>query len=72
MESTAHALNIETDAAEAADTRYPNGGSGMRTLASFANAQMRWRQHRLTGGLRWSQSQLDAAFDGRGVFFAVR
>jgi hemoglobin/transferrin/lactoferrin receptor protein len=61
--STANRLNIETDALEVADTRYPNGGSSMRTLASFANAQMRWRQHRFAGGVRWSQSQLDAAFD---------
>lgn len=63
VESAANRLNIETDASEVADTRYPNGGSSMRTLASFANAQMRWRQHRFVGGLRWSQSQLDAAFD---------
>lgn len=63
VESTANRLNIETDALEVADTRYPNGGSSMRTLASFANAQMRWRQHRFAGGVRWSQSQLDAAFD---------
>ena len=70
VESTAQALNIETDAVEAADTRYPNGGSGMRTLASFANTQMRWRQHRFTGGLRWSQSRLDAAFDA-GVGYSL-
>ena len=70
VESTANLLNIETDAVEVADTRYPNGGSGMRTLASFANAQMRWRQHRFAGGLRWSQSQLHADFNS-GVNYTL-
>ena len=48
--SSAELTHIQTDAVEAADTRYPNGGSAMRTLAGFANAHKRWRSHRFTGG----------------------
>ena len=61
--SSAELTHVQTDAVEAADTRYPNGGSAMRTLAGFANAHKRWRSHRFTGGLRWSHSLLDAAFE---------
>lgn len=68
--SSAELTHIQTDAVEAADTRYPNGGSAMRTLAGFANAQMKWRAHRFTGGMRWSQSLLEAAFEP-GVNYAL-
>ena len=61
--SEASLLNIETEEMKRADTRYPNGGSSMGTMALFTNVQKRWRQHRFVGGLRWSQSALDADFE---------
>lgn len=63
VQSRAQLMNIQTEATADADTRYPNGGSAMRTLAGFANIHKRWRNHRLTSGLRWSHSLLAAEFE---------
>jgi hemoglobin/transferrin/lactoferrin receptor protein len=50
------------------DTRYPNKGSSMGTAAAFATTVWNVRQHQLAGGLRWSRSRLDAAFEPTASF----
>ena len=52
----------------ASDTRYPNAGSTMGTGAVFATGIWNVNQHRLAGGLRWSRSRLDAAFEPTASF----
>ena len=50
------------------DTRYPNQGSSMGTAAVFATAAWSVSQHQIAGGLRWSRSRLDAAFEPTASF----
>lgn len=50
------------------DTRYPNGGSSMGTGAAFATGVWNVNQHQIAGGLRWSRSRLDAAFEPTASF----
>ena len=52
----------------ASDTRYPNAGSSMGTGAVFATGIWNVNQHQLAGGLRWSRSRLDAAFEPTASF----
>lgn len=63
VESQASSENITDNIQMPLDTRYPNGGSTMGTLAGFANARWPIRQHVWTGGIRWSHSALDASFE---------
>lgn len=50
------------------DTRYPNGGSSMGTSALFATGVWNINQHQIAGGIRWSRSRLDAAFEPTASF----
>lgn len=50
------------------DTRYPNGGSSMGTSALFATGVWDISQHQIAGGIRWSRSRLDAAFEPTSSF----
>ena len=45
------------------ETRYPNGGSTMRTLGAFATARRPMGQHMLSAGARYSFAGLDCRFD---------
>jgi len=62
VQSIARSEHMDRDESIGLDTRYPNDGSTMGTLACFANARWPRNQHLWTGGLRWSRSSLDASF----------
>jgi len=62
VQSIARSDHMDRDESIGLDTRYPNDGSTMGTLACFANARWPRNQHLWTGGLRWSRSSLDASF----------
>ena len=67
--STATFTNVKTHAVTAADTRYPNGGSTLQTAAVyFTDAVPLSPVALLTGGLRYSLSNLRASFGDKTFF----
>ena len=62
VRSVAQSQHVDRDESMGLDTRYPNDGSTMGTLACFANARWPRNRHLWTGGLRWSRSALNASF----------
>lgn len=45
------------------ETRYPNGGSTMRTLGTYVTARKHIRNHVVSGGARYSFAGLDCRYD---------
>lgn len=45
------------------ETRYPNGGSTMRTLGAYLTARKHIRNHVVSGGARYSFAGLDCQYD---------
>ena len=69
VDSKAERENIVTGATQALDTRYPNGGSTMQTLAFYATHS--WHINRkwvLNDGLRYSNINLHASFGDKTFF----
>ncbi len=69
VNSTAHAEDIRTGTTQPLDTRYPNGGSTMRTLAAYVTHT--WKvspSFTLTEGLRYSNTFLHARFADKQFF----
>lgn len=63
VNSTAYNENIATGARSYRTTRYPNGGSSMRSLAVYVNHSLELSpKFILTEGLRFSQVKLSATF----------
>lgn len=48
---------------EGEETRYPNGGSKMRTMGAYLTARKPLANHTLSGGLRYSFAGLDCRYD---------
>jgi hemoglobin/transferrin/lactoferrin receptor protein len=45
------------------ETRYPNGGSAMRTMGAYITVRQTIKTHLLSGGLRYSFAGLDCRYD---------
>lgn len=69
VNSTAFTTNVSTNAITGADTRYPNGGSQMRSFALYLTDQIslhdKWYLH---AGLRYSMIGLSAKFGSKEFF----
>ncbi len=69
VNSTAFTANVSTHAISGADTRYPNGGSQMRSFALYLTDQIsfqeKWHFH---AGLRYSLIGLNAKFGSKEFF----
>ncbi len=62
--STAHMEDIVADTTAPLDTRYPNGGSGMNSLAAYITHTFELSpKFIITDGLRFSYVTLDASFE---------
>jgi hemoglobin/transferrin/lactoferrin receptor protein len=69
VNSTATALNVRTRAATPAATRYPDGGSTLRTTAFYLTDQLPLSPIvMLTGGLRYTLTSLSATFRDKTFF----
>ena len=69
VHSTATFRNVKTQALTPADTRYPNGGSSLQTAALYlTNAITVSPLALLTGGLRYSLTDLKATFGDKTFF----
>ncbi|HPS64229.1 MAG TPA: TonB-dependent receptor [Ignavibacteria bacterium] len=69
VNSTAHNTNINTWAETPASTRYPDGGSNMKSLAGYLSHS--WEINEkfvLSDGLRLSYTTLDATFNDTSFF----
>ncbi len=69
VNSTATLKNVKTQAVAPADTRYPNGGSSLQTAALYlTDAVTLSPLALLTGGLRYSLTNLKATFGDKTFF----
>lgn len=69
VNSTATFRNVKTGAITPADTRYPNGGSSLQTAALYlTDAVALSPLAQLTGGLRYSLTNLKATFGDKTFF----
>ncbi|XWW45594.1 TonB-dependent receptor [Fibrella sp. USSR17] len=69
VNSSATFKNVKTQVVTPADTRYPNGGSSLQTAAFYlTDAVALSRLAQLTGGVRYSATNLHARFGDKTFF----
>ncbi|MFN4147011.1 MAG: TonB-dependent receptor plug domain-containing protein [Runella sp.] len=69
VRSRAFFTNVATNATTNADTRYPDGGSQMHSLAMYLTDQISWKEKWfLHGGLRYNLIGLSAKFINKDFF----
>lgn len=68
--SSAQSINVTDGSTEPLDTRYPDGGSSMRTLAAYAawRAELRINRAYLEAGARLTSVHLNSKFDDKTFF----
>lgn len=69
VQSTASALNINTQSVTALDTRYPNGGSSTNSISLYTTATRKLNEKvGLNAGLRFNHYNLNAKFTDKTFF----